>query len=125
MNWYSPPKVHPEKEDGIAICRLGGDWTRDLPLDVRHAATDSLRTAPSMPQIVDLSDIAFLDSWGEETIVDILAQVRESRGQVAWIFDNSRSASYEGLRRALQRRHLEAREFPNRQAAISFVTSDP
>jgi hypothetical protein len=125
MNWYSPPKVERQRHDGIAIWRLEGDWTRDLPLDVRRSAKDALSPDPIAPQILDLSDLAFLDSWGEETIGDVLLLVHETEGRTAWVFDNSRFASYEGIRRANQRRGLVTSEFATLQAAILFVKSEP
>ena len=123
MSWYARPKVEHQEHDGVAVWRLVGDWTRDLPLDERRDARAALNSEPIAPTVLDLSDLAFLDSWGEETIGDVLLHFHEQHGSAAWVFDTSRSAFYEGIRRALHRRGFSAAAFPDRDAAVASVKS--
>jgi len=57
------------EKDG-STWKLLGDWTRDLPNQVRYEANQSLESHP-LPETLDLTAIGFLDSWGEGRIADL------------------------------------------------------
>lgn len=121
MSWFQKPEVERTTDNGIAVWQLLGDWTRDLPLNLRHQASAALtKDVPSI-LVLDLSDVKFIDSWGEETICDLLQSVLDADGRVAWTKDPSRSSEYEGLKHALERRSLAIEGLPSRAAAVAAV----
>lgn len=120
MSYFEPPNVDRRDDEGVAVWRLVGDWTRDLPVDVRHQATSALRDQVQR-LVLDLRDLKFIDSWGEETVCDVLQRVGEEGGAVAWTRDAARPAEFAGVQRALERRQLAIDSFTDLAAAITAV----
>jgi ABC-type transporter Mla MlaB component len=122
MNWFKQPQVEQKEEGGVAVWRLLGDWTRDLPLEVRRVAVDALKAEATL-MVLDLLDVNFIDSWGEEAVCDVIQRVRNEGGNVVWTRDPARSSEYEGVQRALERRRLEAESFMDAATAIAALKS--
>jgi anti-anti-sigma regulatory factor len=120
MDYFKQPVVERRDNDDVTVWRLVGDWTRDLPLDVRRAAADALK-GEATRLVLDLGDVSFLDSWGEETVCAALQRVREGGGVVAWRRDAARPSEYAGMARALERRQLHIPGFTDLAAAIAAV----
>jgi hypothetical protein len=123
MTWYDAPTLERQSEGGVEVWKLRGDWTRDLPLDVRHRLRAELNIVLPERVVLDLGDIKFIDSWGEETICDLMQRARDEAIPVAWTRDASRPSEYEGLKHALQRRKIDIQSFENRPTAIATVKS--
>lgn len=125
MSWYQAPAVEQHDEANVAIFRLTGDWTRDLPLDVRRAAVEALAAKFANHLVLDLADARFIDSWGEETICDALGRAAEQGKRGALLIDKARYAEYEGVKHALERRKLDVASFDDRATAIAAVQRAP
>lgn len=121
MTWYDSPDIERTAEGSVQVLRLLGDWTRDLPLEVKRHARSLLSNDIRGPLVLDLTDMKFLDSWGEESIADLLQRLRDTGEGLAWVCDKVRSASYEGVRQALVRRQLVVHEFPSRTEAVASL----
>ncbi len=125
MIWYEEPGVERVEAASVEVWRLVGDWTRDLPLAVRRGAVADLSREVREALVVDLSDVKFIDSWGEEAICDALLRVREEGRRVVWTWDASRRSEYDGVRRSLERRGLSVASYNDRGAAIAAVRHEP
>jgi hypothetical protein len=123
MTWYQEPEVRRTTEDGVNLWKLSGDWTRDLPLDVRRRASAELKVDLPEKLILDLADVKFIDSWGEETICDLFQQILDIARHVVWVWDPSRPSEYEGLKHALERRRLEVAGFSDGAEALHAAKS--
>jgi len=121
MTWYDSPGIERTAEGSVQVLRLLGDWTRDLPLELKRRASLLLSEDIRGPLVLDLTDLKFLDSWGEESIADLLQRVSDTGDPLAWVCDKVRSASYEGVRQALVRRQLAVAEFPSRTEAVASL----
>ncbi len=118
MSWYEQPAVARTDADGVAVWRLTGDWTRDLPLEVRRDATALLKDVPRRLVLV-LRDVKFIDSWGEETLCDAMQRILDDGGFVVWTFDAVRRAEFQGIVVALERRKVVVKALADDAAAIA------
>jgi hypothetical protein len=84
---YENPRLEKKERNNTPLWVLSGDWTRDLPSDVRMELGTGLEAA-ELPQrlVVDSSYVAFIDSWGEGKIAD-LVQRAVAHGEVQWVHD--------------------------------------
>ncbi len=122
MNHYEAPRVENINESGVAIWCLRGDWTRDLPLDVRRDAAEKLDIAVTGPLLVDLQNVSFMDSWGEEVICSALVRVRGEGHKAVWVYDPTRRTYCEGVERAFARRKMPAESHTTLASAMAALT---
>jgi hypothetical protein len=122
MTYFKEPGVEVRQQGEIVVWRLRGDWTRDLPNDRRRAAIDLVKSSPDQ-LVLDLSDVNFIDSWGEEAVCDVIQRVVEAGGRIVWVRDKTRRGEYDGVLRALQRRRLPVSGHDDLEAAYAAMTS--
>jgi len=66
---------NPKVEKESSIWNLSGDWTRDIPVSVREEVSRALEGG-ELPQLVDLTAVKFVDSWGERKIADLCQRMK-------------------------------------------------
>jgi len=120
MTSYLPPRVLRESVDSMVIWALSGDWTRDLPTNIRHDALAELANLKGRA-ILDLRDVAFIDSWGEEALADLVQRIRDSGETIRWVRDDTRRADFSGVERAFDRRQLKVDVHPDRDSAYAAM----
>jgi len=121
MTHYTSPTVEQKSDQGVAVWRLLGDWSRDLPLELRHGVVANLLGEVQEALVLDLRDVRFIDSWGEEVLCDAIQRQTEEGKRVCWTLDATRTARFHGVIRALERRHVEALHYPNTIEAMAAV----
>ncbi len=116
------PRIDESVRGSTKVWTFIGEWTRDRPLIERREVAQLL-SRPNTPQklILDLTNVSFLDSWGEESVCDSIQGVQNGGGLVVWVFDVARVAEYEGLVLALQCRKLTASRYPNLEDALQVL----
>lgn len=124
MTWYHQPTVASHTEGQILILRITGDWTRDLPTQVKRAAAEALQHMSVTSLIIDLTDISFIDSWGEERFCDLLQWAQDNGGFLNLVEDPSRTADYEGLAITMERRELRTNIFTELTQALAAARGE-
>lgn len=119
MSWYVEPNMIEREEAGAMIWSLSGDWTRDLPVHVREDALKALGREITGPLVLDLTNVAFIDSWAEELIADTTQNGRDLGREVALVVDASRGAAFDGVRHVFERRQLDIETFDQLEQALA------
>lgn len=121
MSWYDEPKLTDRKEGAATVWTLSGDWTRDLPAHVKEDAVKLLAREVTTPLVLDLTNVAFIDSWAEELIADAAQNVRDLGYEVALVVDATRGATLDGVRHVLERRELDVASFERFDQALAKI----
>jgi len=121
MSSYVEPRVDEHMHGSVVEWSLSGDWTRDLPMDVRWSASSRLAQHMEAALVLNLTDVRFIDSWAEELLADAIQAVRDRGYRVALVIDGTRRADFEGVTHVVERRGLAVGCFdqvPNALASI-------
>jgi len=119
MSWYVEPNMIERAEAGAMVWSLSGDWTRDLPVHVREDALKALGREITGPLVLDLTNVAFIDSWAEELIADTTQYGRDLGHEVALVVDATRGAAFDGVRHVFERRKLDIETFDQLEQALA------
>ena len=110
-DWNAPGRMTIDGEGGVTTVRVSGNLHRDLAPTERDALEAQLRGAGDAHcLVVDLTDLARLDSWGEEVIAEVVDDVVAQRLRAAIVFDEVRPHHVRSLR-VLLKQHGSAVRF--------------
>lgn len=110
MTWYTRPSVEIQNDEGTTHVVLAGDWTQDLPTEIKTELKTTVEGIEGKSLKVDLGRVTFLDSWGEELLADLFFRFVDDMKRVSWGYRPRPAVEFEGLEITLARRQKQKAE---------------
>lgn len=109
-DWKTPGTVDVTDEEGVRLVCVRGNLHRDLQPAQRDPLEAKIREGGGAERLmIELRDLARLDSWGEELIEDVVELVLQKGGRVAVVVDQHRPHLFAGLMAELRKKGKSVR----------------